>query len=254
MKDKNFWIWGLHSVEAAIENFPDLVLEVAILKDQPGLEALVGQCQDQKLNVRELDAFPKEYSSKRHQGILAAIKRSPASGLPEFNFSVEGCKKNRIYQWALLDRVEDPRNFGAILRSAAAFGLSGVIYGGREQAPVTGVVAQASAGQCFRVPLIELTNTNQIFRTFEEASARDNAQVAVAALDMDGQLLNDFAADQRTEISSPRHVVWILGSEGRGVRPGLLERSSHKVSIPMEKSVESLNVSVASSLAFYSLY
>ncbi|NCN41565.1 RNA methyltransferase [bacterium] len=258
MKDKNFWIWGKHSVEAVLENYPESILEFQMLTDlkdhkADGVESLVQLAQDQGIKIKKVANFPKDYGVKRHQGVLLSMKAAPVGDIRDFNQALEVASEDKLYQWALLDRVEDPRNFGAILRSAAAFGLSGVIFGGRNQAPVTGVVAQASAGQCFRVAMFELGNTNQIFRSFDEASEAGQCEVAVASLDMDGQGLQEFAGEFKAK-SGTRHVIWVLGSEGRGVRPGLLEKSSHKVSIPMEKSVESLNVSVASALAFYALY
>lgn len=264
MKDKNFWVWGKHSVEAVVENFSEDILELIFLeeslnaddKNAEEVKALKKQALDSGVRVRTVKNLPKEYSSKRHQGVLATIKKTTAGELYDFNDALEACTEGKVYQWALLDRLEDPRNFGAILRSAAAFGLSGVIFGGRQQAPLTGVVAQTSAGQCFRVPLFELGNTNQVFKSFDKA-ADSGAEICIASLDMDGISLGDFAdsvVQSEGAGSGVRHVLWILGSEGTGVRPGLIEKSSHKVSIPMEKSVESLNVSVASSLAFYSVY
>lgn len=255
MKDKNFWVWGLHAAEALIGEHPDAILELQIArKDDANQEArskLEAQAKDAGIKFQTVERVKKEYSDKRHQGVLALLKRAPTLSIHDLNdflentASASGAPKCR--QWALLDRVEDPRNFGAILRSAAAFGLSGVFFGQKQQAPVSGVVAQSSAGQCFRVPLYELSNVNQVFTSFESSGRR----FVCASLDMEGEELDSFA--QSTQAGEATDVLWILGSEGRGVRPGLLERSTDRVKIPMSPTVESLNVSVASALAFYSL-
>jgi 23S rRNA (guanosine2251-2'-O)-methyltransferase len=253
MKDRNLWIWGWHSVEACLENYPDLILEMKVDEEAnraaPELQKLVKEAKNQDVRVDFVKSLPREYADKRTQGVVVLLKRAPTLGTPDFARLIEGDVPQKLRQWALLDRIEDPRNFGAILRSAAAFGLSGVIFGDKNQAPITAVVAQASAGQCFRVPLYEMSNTNQIFRVFED---QGHLSVAVAVLDMDGLSLQK--AVKTFQEGGFTDLVWILGSEGRGVRPGLVEKASHTVSIPMEKSVESLNVSVASSLAFYAMY
>jgi 23S rRNA (guanosine2251-2'-O)-methyltransferase len=268
MKDRNLWIWGLHSIEAALDECADLILEIKI--EESALQVSSRQQEssfDQQLSklksfqkrakaegircevVREL---PKEYRDKRTQGCVAMLKRAPSLGPRDLDEALKSFEKESATgprQWALLDRIEDPRNFGAILRSAAAFGLKGVFFSDRQQSPITGVVAQASAGQCFRVSLYELSNLNQSFKVFEDQKI---LKVVVAALDMDGQPLENFVAEQRNVGVSD--IIWLLGSEGRGLRPGLLEKATHRVSIPMEAGVESLNVSVASALAFYAVH
>jgi len=253
MKDRNLWIWGLHSIEAALDQYPDLVLEMKIekvaLQSSDKLIAFKKIADEEGIRCEIVLELPKEYREARSQGCVALLKRTPSAGPRELGdqfTSFHHAPTKKIRQWALLDRIEDPRNFGAILRSAAAFGLKGVFYSDRQQAPVTGVVAQASAGQCFRVPLYEFSNLNQVFKLIEE---HVELKFAVAALDMDGDKLESFVS--KTQESGFTDIVWLLGSEGRGLRDGLLERATHRVSIPMEAGVESLNVSVASALAFY---
>jgi len=253
MKDRNLWIWGWHSLEACIESFPELVIEVKIEdeahKASAELQKIAKSAKAQGIRVDFVRALSKEYADKRTQGCMALMKRAPTLGVRDLSDIFEAEAPKKLRQWAVLDRIEDPRNFGAILRSAAAFGLSGVIFGDKQQAPLTGTVAQTSAGQCFRVPLFEIPNPNTVFRMFEENA---HLKPAIVVLDMDGESLTKavkgFIKDEYSDL------FWILGSEGQGVRPGLKEKSSHTVSIPMEKGVESLNVSVASALAFYATY
>lgn len=253
MKDRNLWIWGWHSVDACVDSFPELVLELKIEdaahKTSPELQKIAKSAKSAGVRVDFVRALSKEYADKRTQGCMALLKRAPTLGTRDLSDIFEADAPKTLRQWAVLDRIEDPRNFGAILRSAAAFGLSGVIFGDKQQAPLTGTVAQTSAGQCFRVPLFEIPNPNTVFRMFEENA---HLRAAIAVLDMDGETLTKavkgFMKDETSDL------FWILGSEGQGVRQGLKEKASHTVSIPMEKGVESLNVSVASALAFYAMY
>jgi 23S rRNA (guanosine2251-2'-O)-methyltransferase len=250
MKDRNLWIWGCHSVQACFESFPDLVMELKVedeaLRVSQELQKIAAMAGEAGVRVERVRSLPKEYQDKRAQGCVALLKRAPVEGPRELADQLQGQAPSLLRQWAILDRIEDPRNFGAILRSAAAFGLSGVIFGDKQQSPVTGVVAQASAGQCFRVPLFEVSNANKVFGIFEE---QVELRAAFAVLDMEGTALDK--ALKGFHASGYSDLVWILGSEGRGVRPGLVDKATHRVSIPMENDVESLNVSVASALAFY---
>lgn len=256
MKDRNLWIWGQHSIQAALEECIDLVLELKLeeraLQDSEILQSFEAAAQDAGVACHVVRELPKDYREKRAQGCVALMKRAPVQDprdLSQYLSTLKTGDSQPMRQWALLDRIEDPHNFGAILRSAAAFGLEGVFFADKQQAPVTGVVVQASAGQCFRTSLYEFSNLNLCFKIFEEM---ESLHPSFAALDMDGTDLDPFV--QKARSSGCTDLIWLLGSEGRGLRPGLLDKASDRVSISMEKNVESLNVSVASALAFYAAY
>lgn len=235
MKSQEMWIWGSHSVMAAVEKYPELCSEV-ILESIDKNSSLVQLVKEQGLKVSS-GGIPKTLREHRHQGVACRLKKFPLQSLGNF-LDLE----NLSGVWAVLDRIQDPRNFGAILRSAAAFGLKGIFVGDKEQSPLSGVVTQASAGNAFKVDIFEVPNLNKVMDRFGEEGAE------ILGLDMNGD-------DLRTKKFSPGStVVWVLGSEGKGLREGLEKRCTQKCSIKMSQDVESLNVSAAATVAFYASY
>ena len=135
-----------------------------------------------------------------------------------------------------LDGVTDPRNLGAVIRSAAAFGAHGVIVPERRSAGVTAVAWRTSAGTAARVPVAQVTN---LVRSLKECQ---QAGMFVIGLDADG----DVSLDDLEAATDP--IVVVLGSEGRGLSRLVGETCDLTVSIPISAAAESLNASVAVSI------
>lgn len=245
------WIWGFHSVEACLETYPELVLELQIEaspsqktgKVDPEIRRLASSADLAGVKLTEVPRLPKILSERRTQGVAAKLKEFPVKFFSEIEaeFSEVPEEGKSPRQWVLLDGVQDPRNFGAILRSAAAFGVSGVFIRERNQCPPNGTVAQASAGALFRIPIVVCSSFGAIFRRAEECGVR------VVGLSADGQSLGQVIPNRRDNQS----LLWILGGEGDGLSPGLREKCYGIGSIPMRSDMESLNASVAASIAFY---
>jgi 23S rRNA (guanosine2251-2'-O)-methyltransferase len=231
--ESNIWIWGMHSVLACMECHPELILEIQAETSDPALERAAS---GSGLKIQRVKTLPRDMSEKRSQGVAARLRHFP---LEDFHPDHEALSKGGAY--CLLDGVEDPRNFGAILRSAAAFGIKAVFVPDRKQSPITGVVAQASAGNLFRIPLFEFTNANRVLEWLKEREG------VLFGLDGEGEDLNKVL--KNADFSRP--VLWAVGSEGKGLRPGLLEKCDQSARIPMADGVESLNASVAASIAFF---
>jgi 23S rRNA (guanosine2251-2'-O)-methyltransferase len=132
-----------------------------------------------------------------------------------------------------LDGVTDPRNLGAVIRSAAAFGANGVLVPQRRSAGVTAVAWRTSAGMAARLPVAMATNLTRSLRDF---AARG---LMIVGLDADGTM----ELDDLSLATSP--LVVVVGSEGRGLSRLVRETCDATVSIPMSAGVESLNASVA---------
>ncbi|HEY2296844.1 MAG TPA: 23S rRNA (guanosine(2251)-2'-O)-methyltransferase RlmB [Jatrophihabitans sp.] len=135
-----------------------------------------------------------------------------------------------------LDGVTDPRNLGAVIRSAAAFGAHGVIVPERRSAGVTAAAWRTSAGTAARVPVAQVTN---LVRALKECQ---KAGMIVVGLDADGEV----SLDELEAATDP--IVVVLGSEGRGLSRLVGETCDLTVSIPMSDVAESLNASVAASV------
>ncbi|SDK49884.1 23S rRNA (guanosine2251-2'-O)-methyltransferase [Actinopolyspora mzabensis] len=157
---------------------------------------------------------PYEYSEP--DDLLTAARNS---GLPPLLVAVDG--------------VTDPRNLGAVVRSAAAFGAHGVLLPQRRSAGMTAVAWRSSAGTAARIPLAKATNLNRTLKHLKSEG------LMVVGLDAD----SDVTSDELELATDP--LVVVVGSEGRGLARLTRENCDQTVSIPMSSGVESLNASVA---------
>jgi 23S rRNA (guanosine2251-2'-O)-methyltransferase len=138
-----------------------------------------------------------------------------------------------------LDGVTDPRNLGAIVRSAAAFGANGVVVPSRRSVGVTAGAWKSSAGALARLPVAKATNLARCLESYKSQG------LFVAGLDAAGTA----GVREMTVADSP--LVLVIGSEGRGLSRIVAEACDVLVSIPIASSVESLNAGIAASIALY---
>ena len=138
----------------------------------------------------------------------------------------------------VLGELTDPQNVGAIIRSAAALGASAILIPEHNQSPITGAVAKASAGMVFRIPVVRIGNVNQALRKLKEGG------FWIYGLAMDGTRM--LREERFTE-----PTVFVVGSEGDGLREKTAEHCDILLSIPMHERAESLNASVSAALCLY---
>jgi 23S rRNA (guanosine2251-2'-O)-methyltransferase len=140
-----------------------------------------------------------------------------------------------------LDSITDPRNLGAIVRSAAAFDAHGVLIPERRSAGMTAAAWKTSAGAAARIPIARATNLNRSLRGYADAG--------LSLIGLDGQ-----AATSISEVSGvPGPVVLIVGSEGGGLSRLVRDACDSLASIPISERIESLNAGVAAGIALYEL-
>lgn len=142
-----------------------------------------------------------------------------------------------------LDGVTDPRNLGAIVRSAAAFGAQGVVIPERRSAGVTGSAWKASAGTLAHVPVAKAVNLTRTLAAYAKAGC------TVVGLAADGDL--DLAGMVAEVGDGP--LVIVVGGEGKGLGRLVGETCDHLVSIPMQRDTESLNAAVAAGIVLYAV-
>lgn len=223
-------LYGRHAVLAALAN-PDRRAR----RLHASREALRDLAVPERLEVRTTDARGLELLVGRdvpHQGLALEVDPLPPRGLEEALWGTRPV--------LALDQVTDPRNLGAILRSAAAFEVGAVVLPARHSAELNGACARAASGALDIVPIITVTNL-----------ARALSELGAAGLDVIG--LDASAAqtiDQRTPRARP---ALVLGSEGEGLRRLVRERCAALVRLPISPRIESLNVAVAAGIALYAL-
>ena len=232
LKEQEFTIYGLNACMAVFKNRPADILRVFFSPERSSDMAAVKRwCQKNKLPYRELDSksLYKVAASAHHEGAVMVVR-------PQTLKSVHSLLRNRLPQDAVLmalDRVGDTHNLGAILRSSAFFGVTGLILGDHEdQAKVTSSAARMAEGALETVPMYQSSDLASALRDFREK------KVFVVGADARG---GDSLYD--TEISFP--CVVVVGNENQGLSEKVKKRCHARVQIPGCGDMQSLNVSVA---------
>ena len=182
---------------------------------------------------RELDRLEP---SVPHQGVIALIKAPHYSDLSSILAKVQQGERDALL--VMLDGVQDPRNLGAILRTADAANADAVIIPKNRAVGITAAVHKASAGASAYVPIVKVTNIARTVDTLKKAGI----WVAGAAGD---------ASFLYTEADFNVPLCLVLGSEGEGIRRLVREKCDYLVHLPMLGEIESLNVSVAAGVLLY---
>ncbi len=138
----------------------------------------------------------------------------------------------------LLDEIQDPHNVGAIIRSAAAFGVSGILIPDHNQAKITETVIKVSAGMAFRVPLVSIGNVNTTMRDLKDRG------FWIYGMD-------ETATHSTTTEKFDAPAVFVMGNESEGIRLKTRELCDVLLAIPMNKRCESLNVAASTAVILY---
>lgn len=189
-----------------------------------------------KYPVERRSYGPKEFEhffGQEAQGIAAEIRDIEAKN---FDKVIDKIVENGPL--VILDRIFDPHNYGAIIRAANCFGIKTVMVGFSKQSPITSAVCKASSGTIFHTLIVGAVNTATALSKLMEHGYK------AYAADIDGKTeLKDVQFDDKTVI--------IMGSEGKGIRPALLELAETHVKIPMSGDIDSLNVSQSAAVIMY---
>jgi 23S rRNA (guanosine2251-2'-O)-methyltransferase len=231
-------IYGINSVAEALKARGRSFQWVGVAKERNDLrlQRIIEECRRNSVSVRfmprtELDRMA---NTGAHQGVVAVTAAKQYADLDD----VLATKRGAYSLVVILDGVEDPHNFGAILRTAEAAGADGVVIPERRAAGVTGTVAKASAGASEHLAVAKVTN---IARTLEELKSKG---LWIVGLDERGKQNYD-------QIDYKMDCAVVLGAEGKGVHDLVAKKCDFLVSIPMLGKVPSLNVSVAGGIVLY---
>lgn len=229
---------GFHAVVARLRHAPESVKEIYVeaSRRDKRMQGLIEQAERagrrvHPVTVERLDGLAR---GTRHQGVVAlAEQRLLAVDVDEVLDTVEGPALLLV-----LDGVTDPHNLGACLRTADAAGVHAVIAPRDRAVGLNATVQRVACGAADTVPYITVTNLARTLRALKE---RD---VWVVGTD-------DQASDSMHAVDARRSMAWVMGAEGEGMRRLTRETCDQLVTIPMQGSVESLNVSVASAVCLY---
>ena len=239
------FLHGLNSVEAALRAGRRKLVALHLRSGAPSerLKVLRELARDHRLSVQERKPADLEAlcRSPQHQGAVLQCGPLPI-GEGSAALSPDTAPGEPPPLWVVLDQVEDPRNLGAVVRSCAAFGATGLVLPRDHSAPLSAAASSASAGTLETFPVHEAANLARFLETAKKMGFWIAGTVAEG-----GSPLREFRHD------TP--LVLVLGSEGRGIRPLVRKQCDHLLRIPLAGAdqVTSLNVSAAAAVVLYAL-
>ena len=212
-------------------------LMIANGSTEGSIKEIIAVAKDKGVNIQYWDRSKLDSIARgiRHQGVLAQVAPVQYAELEDILQVAKD--RNEPPFIALLDELEDPHNLGAILRTADAAGVHGVLIPKHRSCPLSATVAKTSAGAVEHVPVARVGNLVQTIKKLKQEG------LWVAAADMDGKDYYD------TDLTGP--LLLIIGSEGQGVGRLVKEQCDFVVRIPMVGKINSLNASVAGSILMY---
>lgn len=241
-KDSRDLIFGVNPVLELLKTSATAALEI-LLSDSLDRAALrLVRREAERRNIRIIDVNAKTLdqlaAGQRHQGVVARV--APYRYLPFADLLEQVGGSETSERILILDGVTDPRNFGALLRTANATGVRYIIIAKDRSVDVTPIAVKASAGAALHLHVVKVANLRRAMLDLKEHG------FWTVGLD---------AASRETiyERNFPGRLAILLGSEGSGARPINLRECDFTVSVPMLGAVASLNVSVAAAVFLYEL-
>lgn len=235
------FIFGRNAVIELLEHRPENVTKLYIRQQLHGkaihdLEQRASSCRIpvQRVPGRKLAEL---VGSVNDQGVVASVSQAAYMDLEEWLDTVDMTLKPVLL---VLDEIEDPHNFGAAIRAAAASGISAVLVSKHRQAPLGGGVMKSSAGAVLRLPVIRVVNINQALLKLKDTG------FWICGTDME-------APRVFWEQDYDMPLAVIIGSEEKGIRKKTREHCDMLVRIPMQNGIASLNASVSGALICYEI-
>lgn len=237
MLNKGQIIFGINAVREAIQE-PSRIQKVFI---ENGLKSPMAQkLKDQVMRAGVSYSFVPEQklyklTKENHQGFVALLGEIQFAALED----IIDTSKQQLF--ILLDGITDVRNFGAIIRSAVGLGASGIVIGQTGAAPLNNIAIQASAGGAFHIPIVRVSHLKD----------------AIYLLQSHGIILmgcTEKAAHYIADTNLKQSVAIVMGNENKGISKGILNLCDEQIKIPINNTLDSYNVSVATALVLYEYY
>lgn len=235
---ETIWLFGLHAVRDALMNPDREKLRLVLTKNAADKleEAIAASGMTPEMKEPRSFKVPIDAQSV-HQGAALEVKPLSWGRLADVAIADD----DRPQRLILLDRVTDPHNVGAILRSAEVFGALAVIGTKHHSAPETGALAKTASGALERQPYLRLRNLSDAIVELQS--------IGYLVLGLDGEA--DQTIEEELEDKLDRPVALVLGAEGPGLRQKTRETCDALVRINFAGAFGSLNVSNAAAVALY---
>jgi TrmH RNA methyltransferase len=233
-RDAELRVYGLNAVHAVFARRPQAIRKLYLAEARiPAVQPLLKWCVANRVGYRVVDEedLDRLASSTHHEGVIADVLREEALSLSTWLRDLPAGPQCALW----LDGVGNPHNFGAILRSAAHFGVSAILLPKHSPLALSGAAARVAEGGAEAVPMVRLGRQDNAIAQLRSAG------FALAATVVKGG--NDVFAT-----ALPRRLVCVLGSEGEGMDRELAQACDLRVSIPGTGAVESLNVAAATAV------
>ncbi len=235
---KSIWIYGKHSALAAMFNNKRCIEDIFITKKcyDELQDKILKSNRQSKIKIVD-NAYIKKIIGEENaaQGILLNARTIEQ---PTFD---QAMRKFANGNTLIIDGIEDPRNLGSIIRSAAAFNIKFIILPKYNTPEESSYMLKSAAGYFEKIPLVYVSN---IARSMELLKQQDYWIVG----------LDSNSEKSLTEIPDFAKIALLVGAEGKGIRHGTFKGCDVIAKIQMEQSVESLNISNAAAIAMYELY
>ncbi|WNH47978.1 MULTISPECIES: TrmH family RNA methyltransferase [Stenotrophomonas] len=228
-------LYGWNAVQALFERRPQALRKLYLAEALiPRLQPLLKWCVANRVGYRVVEEgdLNKLAATTHHEGVVADVLRAPMLSLAEWMADLPS-DKPVLALW--LDGVGNPHNFGAILRSAAHFGVAGLLLPPDSTLALSGAAARVAEGGAEAVPLVRLPALPQ---AMDELRA---GGFGLAATLVEG-------GDNLFKATLPERLVYVMGAEGEGMDRALAQTCDLQVSIPGSGAVESLNVASATAV------
>ena len=229
-------LYGLHSIEEALRSGTRKFDHVCVARERrdPRLQRVIDACRENGVRVRpeSREELTRLAKTAGHQGVVAIVREREFLELEDL---FDGPEPRLLLA---LDGVEDPQNLGALLRTADASGVDGIVVTERRAAPLSAVAVKASAGAAEHVRIARVVN---MVRALEQLKERN---IWCVGLDERGEPSYD-------EYDFTSNTVIVLGREGEGLHELVRRTCDHLLRIPMAGQVPSLNVSAAGAVVMF---
>lgn len=239
-KSKPLVICGINAVAEKLKSGPGDIRELMVATGRlaPRIAAIVDEARRRGLAVRSVDwaRLTSLTDGALHQGIVAAVAPPAYADFDRLLNAIKA-ESRRVL---VLDGITDPRNFGALLRSAEGAGIGDVVIAKDRAVGITSVVVKSSAGAANHLQIYRVTNIARALGQLKERGCW------IVGLDAE-------AAETIYDREYPPALAIVLGSEGKGMRPLIRRECDFLAAIPMLGKVASLNVSVAGAVFLYEL-